>query len=90
MRPGVNRTQLTLRDMGVNLRRADIRVLEELLHVADIGSVIKHVGGRRVAKDRAGAGDQRAASADALADLAAQRTAGDARAVVRQKQRGTA
>ena len=82
MRPGIDRAQLALRDMRIDLRRADIRVSEKFLDVADIGPVIEHVGCCRVAEHRAGARDQTAAAPNVLPNFAGQCASGDACAVI--------
>ncbi len=82
MRPGIDRAQFPLRDMRVELCRADIRMSQKFLDVADIGPVIEHVRCRRMAENRAGTGNQRTAASNVLPDLATQRAAGDACAVI--------
>ena len=55
MAAGVNVEQLADRDLGVDGRRFQLFVPEQLLDVADVGSAFQHVGGAGVPEQVAAA-----------------------------------
>lgn len=48
LRAAIGRPETASRDMSVDLSSRDVRVTEQLLHVAKIGAAVQQMGGERV------------------------------------------
>lgn len=72
MRCGMDGDQLRNGDSGIDLRRAQALVAEHRLDVANIGSILEHVGCRCVAEEVTGTGLAQSRGRDMGRNLAGQ------------------